>query len=89
LVYPQYSNEDDKSTNKPKETLNRLLGKVLIFDGDDNLNNEEWINSQKDKIEPDIIIKTYDFICLLAEKFQIDLNAENKNNNNEGERKND
>ncbi|MCD4675211.1 MAG: hypothetical protein K8S18_04340 [Desulfobacula sp.] len=82
LAYPYNRLEDGKISGQAKESLNRLLGKVLGFNDAGNLDNTEWINSQKGKIEPDIIVKAHDFIVALAEKFSINLEEEEQDNNN-------
>ena len=89
LAYPYNNVEDEKSTGKTKESLNRLLERVLDFNKAENIDSQECITSQKDKIEHSMIIKTFNFIVNLAEKFSINLEEDEQNNNNvknEGEK---
>jgi hypothetical protein len=88
LAYPYNNVEDEKSTGKTKESLNRLLERVLDFNNAENIDSQDWITSQKDKIEHSMIIKTYNFIVHLAEKFSINLEEDEQNINvkNEGEK---
>ena len=90
LAYPYNNDESERSSEKTKDSLNRLLGKVLSFNNAENLGSEDWINSQKDKIEPDIIIQALEFIVSLADKFSITIelaNQEDNKNEQEGEKK--
>ena len=91
LAYPYNNDESERSPEKTKDSLNRLLGKVLSFNNAENLGSEDWINSQKDKIEPDIIIQALEFIVSLADKFSITIEFANQEDNktNKKERKND
>ena len=66
-----------------------MLEKVLDFNNAENIDSQDCITSQKDKIEHSMIIKTFNFIVNLAEKFSINLEEDEQNNNNvknEGEK---
>ena len=82
LAYPYNNVENEESKGKSKDSLIRLLGRVLEFDNAENIDSEDWINSQKGKIEDDIIIKAHTFIVNLAEKFSINLKEDDQTNNN-------
>ncbi|MBT4200037.1 hypothetical protein [Desulfobacula sp.] len=85
LAYPYNKIGFEKPPEETKESLNRLLGRVLGFNDSGNLENEDWVNSQKSKIEPDIIVKAHNFILNLAEKFSINLEEDDQDNNNNDE----
>jgi len=87
LAYPYKNVGNEQSKGKSKDSLNRLLGKVLDFDNAENIENENWITDQIDKIEHRMIIKAHNFIMNLAEKFSINLEEDDQVNNDNNEKK--
>jgi hypothetical protein len=92
LAFPYDS--DNKAISIVKASLNRVMSKILdYYDGVD-IEDEHWVETHREHVNSNMIIKIHDVICSLAEKFNINLDGDNQNsesNNveNKGGNKND
>ena len=92
LAFP-YDNEK-KPINTPKESLNRAMSKILDYCDGVDIEDEHWVETHREHVNSNMIIKIHGVVCSLAEKFNINLEDENQNsesNNveNKGGNKND
>lgn len=88
LAFPYDS--DNKAISIVKVSLNRVMSKILdYYDGVD-IEDERWVETHRTHIDKNMIIKIHGVICSLAEKFNINLDEnEDDNNVNKGGNKND
>ena len=88
LAFPYDS--DNKAISIVKASLNRVMSKILdYYDGVD-IEDERWVETHRTHIDKNMIIKIHGVVCSLAEKFNINLDEnEDDNNVNKGGNKND
>lgn len=78
MVFPPKETE----VKQAGESLNKLLADFIKYNDKSNIEDEEWLNEQKDEISEEIIIQAHELIVVLADKFEIDLSASNTTKNN-------
>ena len=71
MVFPS----EESHVRQAEESLNKLLADFIKYDEPANINDEQWLQAQKNEISEEIIIQAYGLIVMLADKFEIDLNA--------------
>ncbi|MBT4877508.1 MAG: hypothetical protein HOJ48_10650 [Desulfobacula sp.] len=86
LAFP-YETKEEGPINETKASLNRVMGKILDFYERVDIEDEVWVLSYKDRVDKSMLIKIHGAIVNLAEKFTINLEEDNQNNNDKDENK--
>lgn len=88
LILNQLSYPYGDTPSEPLQTsLIKHIAELVKYSETTDIQNETWIQAQRDKVSEEDIVKVYQFIVTLAEKFQIELNInENTPDVNSGER---
>jgi len=79
LVFPYNSKREP--VDVPKESLNRVMSKILVYYDGVDIEDERWIETHRDHIDTSMIIEIHDVVCSLAEKFDINLDGSEDSNN--------
>lgn len=74
---------DDAPVQQAEESLNKLLADLIKYNEPANINDEEWLQAQKNEISEEIIIQAHELIVMLADKFEINLSASTTTQNNQ------
>ena len=80
LIFPY--GDDPKSDPQKAQSLNKVLAGVVGYQERAQIDNDEWVKSQKEMVSEDMILEAHQFIVNLAEKFGIDLTQDNGSNEN-------
>ncbi len=79
LAFPYDSK--NKAISTVKESLNRVMSKILVYYDGIDIEDERWVETHRDHIDSSMVIKIHGVVCSLAEKFNINLD-ENEDINN-------
>jgi len=80
--------DDSPPLSQKALSLNKVLAGVVGYQERSQIDDDEWVKSQKEMVSEDIILEAHQFIVDLAEKFGIDLtqgNGSEENNTNKTE----
>jgi len=70
----------DTDPNSPRKSisLTQYIADLVVFSEKADIDNDQWIQEQKEKISDGELVKVYQFISRLAEKLNINLNQSNQ-----------
>ena len=88
LILNKLSSPYEDNPFEPRQiTLTKHLAELVQYSENADIENDDWIQIQRDQISEDDIVKVHQFIVILAEKLAIELNNnEHRPDESSGER---